>query len=137
MRMISKRQLLVFSILGSFSGSIFGCSNITNASQVHGTYEANHQNGAEMLQLKSDGTYIDTFKASDKADTTTCTGVWEFEPYGGEPQVVLHNFCPHFSRDSEAPIGGTTLLGIERNWGSMRLYLNYDRNQYYSRKSSN
>ena len=37
---------------------LLGCSKVTDRSEVIGTYEARHDNGVEILQLRPDGTYI-------------------------------------------------------------------------------
>lgn len=110
-----------------------GCSKITDKSQVVGLYEARHSNGIERLELRLDGTYIDRFGPSSGM-AIEYSGIWRLDAYGGEPKVFLDNFKPHFpDPPNPGPIG--TLLGVERRWGQTRLYLSYDRDEYYTRKS--
>lgn len=113
--------------------AIAGCSKITDKSQVVGVYEARHSIGIERLELRLDGTYFYEFRPSSGM-AIKYSGVWRLDPYGGEPKVFLDNFSSHFpDAPDSGPIG--TLLGVERRWGQMRLYLSYDRDEYYTRKS--
>ena len=107
---------------------------IHDREEVVGIYDAHHAEGAEVLELDADGTYIDHFIGTDgsKAD---CSGRWRFDADGGEPKVDLEQFVQHFPESyRKGPIG--TLLGAEKKSGQVRLYLSYDRNQFYSRRST-
>ena len=107
---------------------------VADRSQVIGTYEARHQNGVETLELHSDGTYTHRFKRSNGTETVYSAS-WKLDPYGGEPKVFVDNFAQHFPGNSQtAPIG--TLLGVEKKWGRIRLYLSYDRDEYYTEKAA-
>ena len=86
--------------------ALFGCSKATDRSQVVGTYEAHHQNGAETLQLRSDGTYTHRFKATDGTETGY-SGKWEFEGYCGERKASLNNFSYHFPPNSQKEPAGS------------------------------
>ena len=108
---------------------------MTKRSEVTGTYVARPQGGVETLELRPDGTYTVHFKVAG-APESRYSDKWDFEPYGGESKVSLQNFPDHFSRDSREPTTGITLLGIERDWGRIRLYKNYDRAEYYSKETS-
>ena len=83
-----------------------------------------------MIELKSDGQYTHQFKRRDGTETTA-SDVWEFEPYDGQPKVALHNFKAYFPQSSENG-ADVTLLGAEKHWGKIRLYVSYDRYEYYS-----
>lgn len=107
-----------------------GCSKVTDSSQLYGTYEARHEAGVETLKLNPDGTYTHFFKATDQTESSH-SDKWNFEPYNGDPKVSLQNFSAHFPQSSHGP--GVTLLGIERELGKTRLYLNYDRGEFYSK----
>ena len=128
------RKRGTFFLLLNCLALLLGCSNVTGSSQVIDTYEAHHQNGVETLELHSDGTYAHHFKPSNGTETTYSAS-WKFEPYGGEAKVFLDNFARHFPGNSQlGPIG--TLLGVEKKWGRVRLYLSYDRDQYYTKRAS-
>jgi hypothetical protein len=133
MQVTSARKYAVLSLVLICLVALLGCSKVTDRSQVIGTYEAHHQNGVETLQLRADGTYTHRFKGADGIETVY-SSKWEFEPYYGEPKVSLNNFPYHFPPNSQKELAGITLLGIEKDWGRVRLYLNYDRGQYYSEK---
>jgi hypothetical protein len=123
------RYFTIFSVLSS-ALILFGCSKKVERSQLLGNYQATHQSGVEMIELKSDGRYTHQFKRKDSTETTA-SDIWEFEPYDGEPKVALHNFKAYFP---QSPENGTdiTLLGVEKHWGKIRLYVSYDRYEYYS-----
>lgn len=114
-----------------------GCSRkVTDRSQVIGRYEAHPTNGIEVLHLKPDGTYIESFKALTGIETTF-SGRWEFEPYYGQPKVSLQDFPNRFSENSHKDLKSITLLGIEYGWdGKLRLYFSYDRDEYLSKKTN-
>jgi hypothetical protein len=121
------RFCIVFLVLLSFALS--GCSQKVERSEVLGDYQTEHQIGVETIELGADGTYTQHFKQKDGTDTII-SDRWEFEPYNGEPKVALHDFRAHFPEDPEKT--DVTLLGIEKTWGRLRLYLSYDRDEYYS-----
>jgi hypothetical protein len=112
-----------------------GCSNVTNRSEVIGTYISRHQGNVETLELHPDGTYTVRFKGAGGPDSIY-SDKWNFEPYYGEPKVSLQNFSDHFPQSSPRQATGITLLGIERAWGKIRLYRNYDRDEYFSKESN-
>lgn len=123
----SRLFLLLFAVL------VAGCSKITDSSQIVGVYQARHPEAVETIELRADGTYIYHFNRSTGTAAEEYSATWKLEPYGGEPKVFLDNFKPRFpNAPNPGPIG--TLLGIEKRWGQIRLYLSYDRDQYYTRK---
>lgn len=126
-----KREVL-FPILICFS-LLIGCSKVSNSSELVGKYEAHHENGVETLELHADGTYTHNFKPwSGKEAQYSST--WKLDPYGGEPKVFLDNFVQDFPGSSQTgPIG--TLVGVEKSWGRIRLYVSYDRGLYYTKTS--
>ena|ERR1700734_3762943 len=126
---IGARYFIVFLMLSSIL-ALFGCSKKVERSEVPGNYQTDHQNGVETIELMADGTYTQHFKGRDGTDVRS-SDTWEFEPYNGEPKIALHNFRSHFLQSSEKT-ADVTLLGIEKDWGRIRLYLSYDRDEYYS-----
>jgi hypothetical protein len=104
---------------------------VYNSSTLIGSYEAHHNLGVEKLELRSGGTYTHRFKPSDGGEKVY-SSTWKFEPYDGEPKAELDNFVQYFpGSHQDGPIG--TFLGIEKKWGRIRLYLSYDRDQFYTK----
>ncbi len=115
-----------------FAMMVAGCSKITDSSQIVGVYHAGHSDGVETIELRADGTYIYRFNGSTGTAIEEYSATWKLEPYGDEPKVFLDNFKPRFpNAPNLGPIG--TLLGVEKKWKQIRLYLSYDRDQYYTR----
>jgi hypothetical protein len=112
---------------------ICGCSKTVERSDVVGAYVASHAGGSERIELKADGTYIYKFKPFEGHERSN-TDKWEFTVLDKEQKVVLYNFYSHFPPAS--PGGQVQLLGAEKHWGQFRLYVSYDRDQYYSKTSA-
>jgi hypothetical protein len=87
----------------------------------------------EVLELRPDGEYTQRFNGKQGVESTAA-GRWEFEPYAGEGKVVMHNFSSHFPGASPDKVDAF-LLGVDRNWGTIRLYFSFDRDQYYLKNS--
>ena len=125
-------RLALVSLAVVSSALLFGCSKPVGPSDIPGVYEATLPTGFETLELKPDGEYVQHFKGKQGVESTV-GGKWEFEPYGGEPKVAMHNFSSHFP-DSSPDKVYILLLGADRSWGRIRLYYSYNLDQYYSRK---
>jgi len=85
------------------------------------------------LELKPGGDYTLSFKDTKGVESITA-GRWKFEPFEGEPKVAVENFSshlPNFASQRE----GVVLLGVQRNWGTIRLYASYSPDEYYSKKT--
>ena len=109
---------------------VFGCSNAISRSELVGKYEAHHENGLEVLELRADGTYTHRFQPVSGNESQYSSN-WRLEPYGGEPKVFVDSFASNFPEKSETqPIG--TLLGVEKKAGLIRLYVSYGQNLYYT-----
>jgi hypothetical protein len=132
-KMITIRERYSQLLFLLFTVMVAGCSKISDGSQLVGVYQARHPDGVETIELRADGTYTYRFNGSTKTATEEYSATWKLEPYGGESKVSLDNFKPRFpNAPNPGPIA--TLLGVEKKWGQMRLYLSYDRDQYYTRK---
>jgi hypothetical protein len=119
--------LICFSILS-------GCSKVTSSSELVGKYEAHHENGVETLELHANGTYTHNFKPLSGKEALY-SSTWRLDPYGGEPKVFLDNFVQDFPGSLQTdPVG--TLVGVEKRWGRIRLYVSYDRGFYYTKIST-
>jgi hypothetical protein len=128
-------NLGLFLMLLSCLFQLLGCSKVEDSSELVGRYEAHHKNGAETLDLRSDGTYVHRIKMPNGTELESSAN-WKFDPYGGEPKVFLEHFTQHFPGSSRSnPMD--TLLGAERKWGTIRLYLSYDRDLFYAKSMSN
>jgi hypothetical protein len=111
-----------------------GCSRSVAPSDIPGVYEATLPSGSEILKLKPSGVYTQQMKGEHGIELAA-TGQWEFEPYQGEPKIAIHNFSAHFPGSSPQKVD-IFLLGAEKSWGRVRLYVNYDLGQYYSKTSN-
>jgi hypothetical protein len=112
------------------------CSRQPEEATVVGTYIARHSSAVETLMLHSSGIYTLRVRRADGSEKSI-TDKWKFEPYGGNPKIVLYNFETNFERPSPLPKiekGAIVLLSAQSNLGRMRLYVNYDLNQYYERQ---
>jgi len=81
--------------------------------------------------LNADGTYIQRFESAGAKEVTS-TNKWEFVPDGREPQVALYAFSSHFTLP-EHKRADITLLGVEKSWRGIRLYVSYDLDLYYNK----
>ncbi len=105
-----------------------GCSKAVTRSRLVSTYEAEHENGIETLELRADGTYLHHFKATKGAESTY-SDKWEFAADDPGPVVLLHNFSPQFPGNSW--IKGAWGLGVKQDYGRIRLYVSYDPRHFY------
>ena len=108
------------------------CAKHVDQSEIAGTYEAHHQNGSEILQLRSNGLYVHEFKAANGVVSTN-SNRWRFEPFNDESKVALYNFTSHFPVSSKR--GDIVLLDAAKDWRRVRLYISYDLDQYYKKVS--
>jgi hypothetical protein len=106
---------------------VCACSREIDPSKLPGMYEAHPDNGLEIIELRPNGTYTQYFTAANAVKATTSNS-WKFEPFNGEPKIALQGFTSHFPGSPKADV---VLLGVQRNWGRIRLYRSYDLDQYY------
>jgi hypothetical protein len=112
------------------------CSRQPDEETVVGTYVARHSSAIETLILDRSGNYTLRVRTTDGGERSI-TDKWKFEPYGGDPKIVLYNFETNFDRPYPLPKiakGAIVLLSAENSQGRMRLYVNYDLNQYYEKE---
>jgi len=111
-----------------------GCSKSLTRSRLVRTYGMEHENGAETITLKDDGTYSHHFKAVNGSETTY-SDKWEFVSSDPGPAVVVHNFAPHFPGNTW--VRGAWSLGIKEDYGLIRLYLSHEPRQFYLEERPN
>ena len=128
--MTTCRQVTVSLMLMSLA-LLCACSKNVDPSRLPGRYEAHHENGLEILDLRADGVYMHEFRPTIGAGSIY-SNKWRFDPFGGEPRVILRDFTPHFPNSQK----GDVLLDVDKEWGRIRLYRSYDLNQYYVQKPS-
>jgi|HubBroStandDraft_5_1064220.scaffolds.fasta_scaffold240688_2 hypothetical protein len=127
---IAARRLIFLSMIFCLA-ELCACSKEVDPSRLAGTYEAHHRNGTEIIELSADGTYTHKFVASDGVNSTYSNN-WKFERFDGEPKIALEGFTSHFPESEKSDV---VLLGVERNWGRIRLYRSYALDQYYAKSS--
>jgi len=116
-----------------FYSMLVGCSARPNREDVVGVYEALDHGNRETLRFNADGTYIQRFESSGAKELIS-SNKWEFEPYGGEPKVAVFDFSSHFpGRTHKIADSSISLLGVEKSWRGIRLYLSYDSDLYYKK----
>src|SRR6476646_8944393 len=71
------------------------CTRGLPRSRFVASYDAEHENGSETLQLLGDGTYSHRFKATSGTESVS-SGKWEISRVRGKQSLVIHNFTPHF-----------------------------------------
>ena len=121
------RYIVAFVLLG-----LLGCSEQIDQSMLIGKYIANHGKGIGILELKSDGTYIYYYKATDGKELTN-TNRWEFAYQNKEPRITFEKFI------FGLPEYGTKMPGfwdvkVEKSGKTIRLFIDPDLNYYYEKQ---
>lgn len=142
------RPLYAFAVL--FAAVVLvGCSRKIASSNVVGTYVANLNEGVEILEVKSNGTYFYTCKlgkspdfantphwSSSSSDVSDFTNEnhWNLHYDGGEPRLTFDNFrfCARDYRRSS----GFWDVSVQHSWtGTIRLPIDRDVNFYFVKKA--
>ncbi len=104
------------------------CSRDLPRSRLVAVYQAEHENGTEILTLDNDGWYKHQFKGTDGKDVTS-TGKWEIAKVVSNQRILVHDFTPHFPGGSH--IASTWPLEPREDYGLIRLYLSQQPRQFY------
>lgn len=121
------RCIIIFALLG-----LFGCSKDIDRSMLIGKYIANHKNGIETLELKSDGTYVYYYKISEGKELLN-TNRWQFEYQNNEPRITFVKFI------FGLPGYGTKVPGfwdveVIKTGKTLRLNVDQDMNYYLEKQ---
>jgi len=122
------RSLLIIGTVGVvfFWGS--GCSKPVNKSDLIGKYVSNYAKNADTLEIKSDGTYVHTFKETS-GSVTSNTNSWDFAFEDGKPRITFSKFS--FGPDGGSKISGFWDVEVERHGRKLRLIVDPDLNYFY------
>ena len=142
-----QRLLYTFAVLFA-AVFIAGCSRRIDSSNVAGTYVANRNQGVDILEVRSNGTYLYTCKlakspdfantphwnnsSSDASDFTN-ENHWNLHYDGDEPRMTFDNFrfCARDYRGSS----GFWDVSVLHSWtGAIRLPIDRDVNFYFVKK---
>ena len=110
--------------------SLGACSLKLERGDVIGEYVANYPFGVERLQLKPDGTYMQTVTLKGKTAGTGHSGTWDYAPT--RDLVVVHGplqFGDPFGKlnpNYEVPMKGTWNLTVSKTFGNVSLTWNED-----------
>ena len=130
-RIIKIRSIAIAVLLISIAVFISGCSKEINQEDIIGKFTANHDQGIDTLEIRTDGTYIHEFKSNEKSFINT--DKWEFEKNDGKPVLTLSGFIAGFS-DYGPKEPGFLYLAVERRvFSNIKLYINIDMGRYYEK----
>ncbi|MBZ5549568.1 MAG: hypothetical protein LAO22_16690 [Acidobacteriia bacterium] len=121
------RQVFIFLLILDFSLGI-ACRKSFPRSRFVALYEAEHENGTETVELFSDGTYLQQFKAKDGIESTS-SGTWELSIDHQTQAILVHSFTLHFPGHPTTPTDRT--LEVYEDYGLMRLYVSRQPRQFY------
>ena len=95
------------------------CSSPVEREIVVGKYVGVRNGASEILDLRADGTYSQTYKPHE-GEQLLRTNIWEFETVSGAPNVVLHDFRPFLYKE-RFPTEGIFLIRATKTWGKIQL----------------
>ena len=107
-----------------------GCSKHYTMEELAGRYALAVDNGTDAIELKSDGTYIHSYKARS-GSTTQQAGTWVLETQQAGPTVVLKEFRSLVGGDQRASFD---FLPVRTSFGHIYLLTNIDLNVGYERQ---
>jgi hypothetical protein len=124
---------------------LVGCSHKVGPSDVLGTYVANRDKGADVLEVKKDGTYFYTCKLGETPDFAntahwknsspdvsnfTNENHWSLHYDDGEPRMTFDDF--RFCARDYRKAAGFWDVSVQRSWrGAFRLPIDRDVNFYF------
>ena len=128
--------MLCFGIL-----FISGCSREVRASDVAGSYTANHGKGIDTLEINADGTYSHSYKSTLEGDDTAFSqdGKWELEQGGG--RIVFERYIKGWSWRPGAEVDLTprsknTVVKKSIIAGKVKILIDVDSNYWYEKQES-
>jgi len=119
--------MLVFALL-----VFLGCSKQIDRSMLIGKYIANHGKGTDVLELKSEGTYIYYYRSADGKELTN-TNRWKFEYLNKEPRITFEKFIfglPGYG----SKVSGFWDVEVEKSGKTLRFCIDPDLNYYYEKQ---
>jgi hypothetical protein len=108
-----------------------GCSKHYSAAELVGKYILSVNQGADIIQLEPNGTYVHIYNANDKLIHSQ-SGEWGLEALQAGPTVVLKKF--HFNLSEDIKEDGYYLLLVEGSFPHIRLITDIDLNEGYERE---
>jgi len=128
-------RIVVGTILFAFFANV-GCTKQIDRSTVVGRYQASHDNGVELLELKADGTYVYQYRASDGREVRN-TNKWEFECLDEKPMITFSQFV--FGPSGYGtPKPGFWVVKVDKSFlgDTLRLCIDPDLGYSYVKKNS-
>lgn len=110
--------------------NLAACSAELERSDVVGEYQASYAFGVERLDLKADGSYVQSVTLQGQTAKTSHSGAWEYA--ASRNRVVVHDplqFADYFGKlnpDYAVPVTGTWNLTAEKTFGDVSLTWNDD-----------
>src|SRR5262245_32042155 len=89
----SDRQIWLAVITFTLSVLAACSSSPLDREMAIGKYVGTKNGAVERLDLRADGTYLQTYKPPEGQEVLR-TDTWEFEIVKGEPNIVLEHFRP-------------------------------------------
>jgi len=118
-----------------------GCGKNIGLADLQGVFVSNFSNMDDRIDLHRDGTYVHFFKVEAGSEDIRNSGSWKLDPKSSVPRIVFRGFIlpPRISaawrNDTnltiDKPMDWSTT--IESSRSEIRIIVNDDLNQYYSK----
>lgn len=120
---IPRAHIILFCVI---LGAVSGCFDSIKRADVVGHYRANHDQGAETLDLFENGIYVHTFSKTHET-TIRHEGPWSFfYDTRGTPRIDLRDYILGYRnpRQTSSPKVTSMAPFVERTWlGRIRIPL--------------